>query len=761
MKLTEKTKKFGIQNQLSVKINNCFENKLIFSVLLSIIMLLYASIYFNNTFPFSEGWNVNYAELVLHGKMPYRDFYYYLPPLNIGIDVLLWKLSFGYLLIYRFWWLAQRILIFQLIYYMLARYYKPAVAFGATAFGSVLSTASIYDLFGDYNQTQVLLSVLLIYCVIGFWNASKAFAKYRNLVFSGILIALMLLNKQTVFLATCLVYFTVLTLSSYLKKDKNYFKYIMWIAIGFIVIALPVAVLMLATETLIPFVQQVFLETSGKGGLFSIIFSKVFKNCFSLIPFVTVFSMLLILHFGNTGKKTVFNPMQLFCILVLVLLIIYQNSALNLINSIDETIGFQIVAVGCAMPLFLTVAMRLLHKGPEKLRSNRAILSTVVFWCVIFLFGGYWIDSSRGKVIGKLHSNASLFHFTNGDFYRIVFLTTLSLLIYRFYKNVKNGDNKNLSLLWITAGAFSLMYTSVMASPGEFPYYGVTIAVPLMPCEVLSLVNKDKLLELSVRSCALILCAVMSFSCVAQKYNNSYSWWGSSSSPKNEKTYSLKIPALRGFRLDKETAESYKKITTLIKKYTDEDSTVYGFPHIKIFNVLTENYNFDTFVPVMFYDVVADKYVRLENELLKENLPDILLLQEIPKCMDSHEDLFRNGEKLEQRKTWDFFEEITKESYIKVARCYKISVYRKLNAEEQTERDEELKAEKADKKVKEEAVELEKKILKEIKRTNSLSATEKTEIVAQIKAAEELSQVERLEFLKSLELPKVETQKSK
>ena len=88
----------------------------VLAALLCVVILAYSSIYFANTMPITEGWNVNYAELVLHGKFPYRDFYYYLPPLNILIDVMLWKLSFGSLFIYRAWWLVQRIAIYELMF---------------------------------------------------------------------------------------------------------------------------------------------------------------------------------------------------------------------------------------------------------------------------------------------------------------------------------------------------------------------------------------------------------------------------------------------------------------------------------------------------------------------------------------------------------------------------------------------------------------------------------------------------------------------
>ena len=144
----------------------------VLAALLCVVILAYSSIYFANTMPITEGWNVNYAELALHGKFPYRDFYYYLPPLNILIDVVLWKLSFGSLFIYRAWWLVQRIAIYELMFRLLCRYFNQYAAFAACAFSAILCTASVYDLFGDYNQTVPFLSVLLLYCVLGFTEAA-------------------------------------------------------------------------------------------------------------------------------------------------------------------------------------------------------------------------------------------------------------------------------------------------------------------------------------------------------------------------------------------------------------------------------------------------------------------------------------------------------------------------------------------------------------------------------------------------------------
>ena len=79
------------------------------------VIIIYSYNYFNNTFPYSDGWFVNYVELVKRGQFPYRDFFYYLPPLNLVIDYVFWKLSFGYLLLFRAWYLLERIILYILV----------------------------------------------------------------------------------------------------------------------------------------------------------------------------------------------------------------------------------------------------------------------------------------------------------------------------------------------------------------------------------------------------------------------------------------------------------------------------------------------------------------------------------------------------------------------------------------------------------------------------------------------------------------------
>lgn len=93
----------------------------------------------------------------------------------------------------------------------------------------------------------------------------------------------------------------------------------------------------------------------------------------------------------------------------------------------------------------------------------------------------------------------------------------------------------------------------------------------------------------------------------------------------------------------------------------------------------------NTFVPVLFYDVVDDKYVQEEKELLKEKLPDIVVWKDIPNCKEVHEREFRDGKPLEQRKIENMFDEILPMQYELIGEFGDVSVY-KIKAEEKPNR---------------------------------------------------------------------------
>lgn len=122
----------------------------------------------------------------------------------------------------------------------------------------------------------------------------------------------------------------------------------------------------------------------------------------------------------------------------------------------------------------------------------------------------------------------------------------------------------------------------------------------------------------------------------------------------------------------------YESIYTVIKENTDDSSVIYGFPHVKIFNVLVDNVDMKNFVPIPFYDVCADDYAKADAALLNDNPPDIVIWCDIPGCMEVHEKIFRDGEKLGQREIVKWFNNmLDKQEYVLIGQHDNLFVYKR------------------------------------------------------------------------------------
>ena len=240
------------------------------------VELFFSSNYFFNTFPQSEGWFVNYIELIMAGKMPYRDFYYYLPPLNLLIDYVFWKFSFGFLIIFRVWYLIERTSIYIFVYKILNMRYDWIRSSIACSISAILCTCDVFDLFGDYNQHIVVLTVALVYFAIRFSQTNSESKKYQMLAIAGGIMGLMFLTKQTIFVSANIIYFIIFTVLCIKEKNRNYFKYILFIAVGEII---PIAIAFwyfIVNNSLINFIDQVFVSVEREQFLILFYF-RLFK----------------------------------------------------------------------------------------------------------------------------------------------------------------------------------------------------------------------------------------------------------------------------------------------------------------------------------------------------------------------------------------------------------------------------------------------------------------------------------------------------
>lgn len=647
--------------------------------LLVLIILGYSSLYFSNTYPISEGWGVFNAELLNQGKVPYRDFYYYLPPLSLWMDALFWKLSFGMLLVFRAWRLAERIAIYLLVFNFLKRYFHCVYVFVACAFTAVLSTGDIYDLFGDYNQTMALLAILLLYAATAFAHAEALRQKLKWLFVSGMIIGGMFLNKQTIFLASFICYFVCLTAFCLKTRDKNWLRYCASVAVGMLVPIGICAIYLLSQKALIPFLDQVYINTDGKGSLFGIIVQSVYSKILGFGVWTLSLFPLWWVYYRRTSPGEIVRDRShnavAICYALLNLLIyleFYHSSVKDLfVTIVAGKKALVIMAAGLAGFAGCAWFFRRKKIDPQK----RVLLNTLVAaGCAILALTGAALDIS---LMNRLSSQMGIFNYIQYDLSRWSFYSMILLFIISLTMDWQKTRGRDL--LFIACGGMSLYYAGVMAAGiSAGPAHIFRIALPVILCIILAHEYDNKLVSSVIKGLTWTTCIALSVMCLTQKSLSAYSWWGSGDSPRWEKTCSTDIPALKGIRLSNSRKELYEWATNTINENSDEDAFVWGYPHIKLFNILTNRYNMETFVPVLFPDVVSDKYVLLELEQLKEHLPDIVIWEDIPTMLEVNASAFRNGEPLKQVELEAYFAQILPEKYISLGSYESVTIYKKL-----------------------------------------------------------------------------------
>lgn len=645
-------------------------NRLVWWLVLIVLSILYFGVYWNRTISYIEGWGLNYSELISSGKVPYRDFYYYLPPLNLLIDWAIWKVSFKYILLNRVWRWLERFIIETLLYKILLRITKPSYACIATFLGSILGAATVFDVLGDYNQTCDLLVLIAISVLIKYADAFGKDDKEerKELFLLGIIIGLAFLLKQTIFLSLTSLYFCVLTYFFIVNRKKRYFYNVIMVMVGAALPILIVSIYLLLNGAFDEFVRQVYLEVDSKGSIFNILFAfpRVLLNYRTIIlSFVVLMSFWVLMWIQKqtyTAKNK--NIVLTFVVFnfVSVYFLMYYNEIVTF-KKVGYWIGLIYIGVICLACVSLCLFK---ERFPYHFRCGITLLSLIMIILYVFtckdLAYNIYVNTSAFNLIEELPTTLSLLGVIIGG-----------ILLYK-YKN----EPKELTFiqLIILAGALSSVVALSMSATDRIPNLGMRLLVPYLSIYVLSIKTYGERIKKAAAIIALfVICAI----CTSQKVACTYSWWGWEDEViSNDSNYKINVDGLEGFRTSQNVKNMYEEVMHVLKDNTDAASVIYGFPHIKIFNILCDNYNMNSFVPVPFYDVCADKYAKEDAELLQKNPPDIVIWCDMPSCMEVHEALFRGGDALGQRDIQKWFSEaVVREEYTLIAQYDSLFVYKK------------------------------------------------------------------------------------
>lgn len=657
----------------------------LFAVILVGFLAAYYFTYALKTFPYTEGWGEYYVELMKQGLMPYRDFYYYLPPLNLFIDYILWSMSGGLFAVYRILRVVERLLMMTVLFIALCRLFKPSYVLIACVFAGIIGGGSSYDLLGDYNQTEQFLFILLAICAAYFIKQNGKKNRCIAIGVCGIILGLLFMLKQSSSAAAIIVYFLFLVVYCLFEKDKNFFWYVLAVICGIAAVVGIFFIWLAANGALVAYFDQVFGAATAKGGL-SVLFTSILDtfldsektgttNFIVFCAFVLLFWAGSKIYRDAAKQRYIHLALAIFAGYILYWsFIVTLDSWLNIVTA-NAALLFIALAGVPAVIYFVVKRSRVAANCPikENVSGGFEALFFILFLAVNLIL----IVVNFAQISDQIYATISQsgIDVVLATLYYAAYFGSIAWIIYVVIMRIVRGKwVVQLQKFVLLVGVAASIYAVSLASGG----YAVMRALFLGLSVLVLLLFGSK--PFRSRIAKGVLCILLSFSCVlscVQKMECVYSWWGWADEPVYTKTESVDIDALKGFSFSEKEKNLYEQSVKLIENNITQEETLWTFPYTPIFKLLTGHTEQVGFVPVYFFDVCADKYASAEVELLNADLPDMIIWCDLgTDCWDTHEYLFREDGRSGQRDIQRWFVDIKDEKYDLVGQVESLFFYR-------------------------------------------------------------------------------------
>jgi len=587
---------------------------------LSVLSLLAIVAYYNffsnlHFLPITEGLFSVYANLVIDGKVPYRDFYLYLTPLYTWIIAFI-QYFFGPSLF------SLRILGFFVIglmafvlFRILKRIFSPVPSFIGAIIGIMYIQKGVAFISYDFTQILTLFALISIYFLIlasehlkseGLRqnHTQKPFLLQKYFLLSGFFASCCFLVKQSngAFISIGIFFAFLYTLSNEGLNRKSLLSNWASFAIGALTPAILVLVYLTTNGALEDFFSQIlFNSISAKGGLNSILggwIHGVFNTVLGqqlleiLYKFIPIFlisrALLLLLGINSSCTRVLerynLQVRELICLLIFALLYIF---VVALAWNNDPTLR----------RLFFEKGMHL----------TNYIIPLSISWIGLCLLIG---------IAGRLTAKA-----------KIVSETTIILALGALGLTFGNGTSAGLSeisafiaLSWCTA--WTIQRNSI-------PFLGIGV----------------------VFYTSLLLSTALCYA----KFDRPYSWWGTSEGDARTATLKMEHPILGGIYLNKDSYANYVAIIDTLKENIG-NGEVFSFPNIPIIYLLANQLPTSKAV-IGWFDFLNDHDAEFEARRISADPPNLIAYLQLPaEALEAHERLFRGGLPLGQRKIIDFID---------------------------------------------------------------------------------------------------------
>jgi hypothetical protein len=557
-------------------------------------------------FPITEGWFSAYAHLILDGKVPYRDFYFYLPPFYPMVFAAIVGLLGDSFMALRIIGVFIIITIAILLYKILAKRFSPSSSMVASIVACIYYQSGVAHIPYDFTQVLTLFTLAATWMlvqasvdILSQENLSWSHPVFRRMFLAGLFATFAFLTKQSngafVVVAS---WFGCFYLT--LPWGRNSWRLIGAFGLGCLVPVMMMLIWLYQADALTAFWGQIFggaLE--AKGSLSHVLFSWI-----------------------NGLLTAVF---------------VKQMSAIG-------SMGIQIIAAS----FILTKLLAYINKPLAGKRSELILLASMALLCAAVIASSYMgtlVLSEKIREFGLQANN-----------YIIPVTTTLSaaILILSVVSCFNQAVRKFLPTPVVILGIVSVGMIWGNGTSAGLSEVGVFTMLAL----ALAIMMDTKLFRYVGFAIALIITISLINLFASRKFDVPYSWWGVAEPSVREATNLSKTPIARGLRISKPTAENIDALASSLAKGS-RDGDIFAFPNIPLVYLIANQWP-NSKVVVPWFDFLPDMPARAEASRLLGAPPATIVNLKLPSvAWEAHERLFREGKPLGQRSIQRVIDELT------------------------------------------------------------------------------------------------------
>jgi len=494
--------------------------------------------------------------------LPYRDYFDpsgFIAPLHMAQ-----VLSFydGGLITQRVLGVVERAFLALVIYFWLARLFRPSNAALAALVTIIYGTGDTTDSVNSYNHLGATFCMLSAFCssiALGKNRHAKLF--FVSATLSGIFAALTACTKQTIgIVATILVPAATVTFFAAKKEIKQALIFVGLFVCGWIACAIPFVFYLLKNNMVTPLIEQSIISgPAAKAHNLGDFLKRDFEYAekFKPVPLLGALTWLVFWRYFTFSKEDTHT----------------QD---------DDNLG--------------------------------AVLFAFSFGLVSILVGAFiashW-ETMLTTIILTLALEMPLV------FYSVLFFIAAILFRFYFFLVPRKFTERDLQIAMYAAVSCGLFASATLSFPvwkfGLIP----GLALPL----VMGLESAKKFRSIFVYG----ICGLLITAEVSQKLTIPFGFESMNEPPVAQATVPSIIPDLKGFLLPADTVNFLDETYKIVQEYTTPEDTIFTYPEMALIYAFTDR-RWPTLSAVHNIDIITDTFANQEAERIISKRPAVLIL---------------------------------------------------------------------------------------------------------------------------------------